>query len=626
MAAKSKLFGYNGKILRIDLTTARIKVETRPDWFYRNYIGGRGFIIQTLLAELPKGIDPLGNENKLVFALGPFTGHPLVGGGRNSIGAKSPLTGGYGESEVGGFWGAKLRRAGYDAIIVEGKSENPVYIWIDNSDVRICDASKIWGLEIADAEDAIKEEIGDNKINTATIGPGGEKLVRYACIINDTFHVAGRTGMGAVMGSKTLKAIAVRGKKAPEIFDRQKILELSRWMTKNFKTLTRVCEYGTGATITDYEASGNLPIRNFKGGRFPGVEKIRPQSMFEKSYVNKMDSCFGCPIRCKRRVQISKPWKTDPRYGGPEYETLAALGSNCCIDNLEALIKANEICNRYGIDTMSTGGAIAFAMECFENGILTSEDTEGLNLTFGNAKAMIKMVEKIALRKGLGDLLAEGTKRASEIIGQGSDKFAMHVKGLEIGMHEPRYKQGMGLHYSVHATGADHATGIHDNLISKNSTNWESIDLAETIPNTELSPRKARMLYHEGIWRQMGNYLGLCLFIPWTYKQIRDAMEYITGWPMSYWKLMKAVERGITLSRIYNIREGFSINDDRLPGRFASSPSDGPLKGVTVDPEKLADAQKAYYQMLGWDESGIPTLGRLVELNIEWSHEHLQHE
>jgi aldehyde:ferredoxin oxidoreductase len=236
---------------------------------------------------------------------------------------------------------------------------------------------------------------------------------------------------------------------------------------------------------------------------------------------------------------------------------------------------------------------------------------------------MIEMVERIGLRKGLGDLLAEGTKRASEKIGKGSEEFAMHVKGEEIPMHEPRFKQGMGLHYSVHGTGADHATGIHDDVISAKLTGWDSIDVAESMPNTELSPRKARMLYHVGLWRQLGNYLGLCIFVPWSYRQITEAMEAITGWPMSYWRLMKTVERGITLTRIFNIREGFSAADDTLPHRFTTSPSEGPLKGVSIDPEKLAEAQRVYYQMLGWNESGIPSYARLVELNIEWASEYL---
>ena len=616
--------GYNGKILRVNLTTGQLSVETPSESFYKIYIGGRGFIIHTLLTEVSQGIDPLGSENKLIFALGPLTGHPLPGSGRNSIGAKSPLTGGFGESEVGGYWGAELKRAGFDAIIVEGTSAQPVYLWIEDGNFEIRDAGKLWGLEIADTVKAMQEEIGGKKIRTATIGPAGENLVRYAIIANDISHAAGRTGMGAVMGSKKLKAIAVRGKRPPEIADKEKTKELTVWMGHNFKEKSILWKLGTGATMVAYEETGNLPIRNFRGGRFPAAEKISAQAMSEKGYLEAMDGCFTCPVRCKKRVKMEKPWVVDPVYGGPEYETLAALGSNCGIEDIESIIRADELCGRYGIDTISTGVSISFAMECFENGILDLKDTDGLDLTFGNAEAMVEMVERIALRKGLGALLGEGTKKASEKIGKGSGEFAMHVKGEEIPMHEPRFKQGMGLHYSVHATGADHCTGIHDNLIKLNSLGWESIDVTESIPSTELSPQKARMVYQVGLWRHLANYLGLCLFVPWSYQQIRDAVEAITGWPMSYWKLMKAVERGITLARIFNLREGFSTKDDRLPQRFATSPAEGPLKDVVVDPEALTKAQSVYYGMLGWNEKGIPTYERLVELDIEWATEYLQ--
>lgn len=615
--------GVNGKFLRVDLSTSRISIEERPEDYYELYLGGRGFIIQTLLEEVPKAADPLGPENKLIFALGPITGHPIVGSARNSVGAKSPLTGGFGESEAGGFWNVELKRAGFDAIIVEGISVKPVYIWVNDGNVEIRDAEKVWDLHVVEAVRKIQEDLGDQKVRTSVIGPAGERLVRYACISNDINHVAGRTGMGAVMGSKKLKAIAVRGTKPPEMADKGKILELNRLMGEHFKDLTNEWMCGTGLNIINSEASGNLPIRNFNGGRFPGVEKITPSVML-KNYDGKMEGCFGCPIRCKKIVKMDKPWQIDPLYGGPEFETLAAFGPNCGIDDLEAIMKANDLCNRYGMDTISAGGSIAFAMECFEKGIITTQDTDGLELTFGNAQAMVRMVERIALRKGFGDILAEGTQKAAERIGKGSAEFAIHTKGEEIPLHEPRLKQGMGLHYSVHVTGADHVTGIHDTFLNKDSVDWGSIDVTESIPSTEMSPRKARMLYQVGLWRQLINYLGVCNIVPWRYKQIRDMTEYVTGWPMSYWKLMKAVERGITLARIFNIREGWTGKDDILPSRFATSPADGPLKGVFIDFEKLHDAQKIYYQMMGWDELGIPTYARLVELKIEWANKYLE--
>jgi len=616
--------GYNGKFLRVNLTSGQISVEEPPEAYYRRYLGGRGFIVEKLLTEVPAGADPLGPENKLIFALGPMTGQPIPGSGRNSIGAKSPLTGAYGEAEAGGYWGADLKRAGFDAVIVEGASSKPVYLKIEDGQAEIRDAEKIWGMEIADAEKAVREELGGKKYRTAAIGPAGENMVRYACVINDVSHSAGRTGLGAVMGSKKLKLIAVKGRKTPEMAKKEKIIDMARAMNKKLKARpTPFSIYGTGSTMAHYESTGNLPIRNFQGGTFPTAHELSPQRMKEKGYWDTMESCFGCVMKCKKRLKpLTDPWPVDPIYGGPEYETLAALGSNCGIDSVEAVIKGHELCGRYGLDTISVGATIAFAMECTEKGILSKEDTDGIDLQFGNAEAMVEMIERIAFRKGFGNTLAEGTRMAAQIIGKGSEEYALHVKGNEIPMHEPRLKQGLGLHYSAHGSGADHCTGIHDDAVNLKA--MDGVDVAEAIPPTELSPRKVRTLYLFGMWRQVANYLGICIFLPWRQQQLMEATEYITGWPMSYWRLMKTAERGITLSRIFNYQNGITDKDDKLPKRFLTPLADGPLKGVAVDPKELAEAQKLYYQMLGWDESGVPTYARLVELDIEWAYEYIE--
>jgi aldehyde:ferredoxin oxidoreductase len=618
------MYGLNGKILRVNLTAKSHSVDELSEDFYRCYGGGRGIIITTLLREVPAGIDSFGPENKIIFALGLLTGNFLPGSGRNSIGAKSPLTGKLGEAEAGGFWGAELRRSGYDAIIVEGASSSPVYLWIDNGAVEIRDASHLWGLEVADVDSELKMELGD-KVRTAVIGPGGEKMIRFACIANDVTHVAGRTGLGAVMGSKKLKGVAVRGGNQPKLADKEKILELARWMGKNFKEkASSHHRIGTGAAIVNYESTGNLPIRNFKGGRLTDVELISPQHMFKMGYVKKRETCYACPVRCKRMVTLEGSWSVDIRYSGPEYETLAALGSNCGVTCVEALIKANEICARHGIDTISTGVAISFAMECYEQRILTKSDTDDLELTFGNASALVEMVERIALRKGLGEILAEGVQRAADVIGRGSAKYAMHVKGLEIPMHDPRYKQGMGLHYSVHATGADHCSGIQDDLVIKALPKLSGINEDGTLTTNEMSARKARLLYEAGIWRHLPNYLGLCIFLPWSHQQICDAVNAVTGWKTSLSELAEIAERGLALARIFMFREGFSSGEDALPARFFESPSEGPLRDVVVDPIKLKAAQKSYFEILGWNESGLPTHERLATLGIEWASKHMK--
>ncbi len=611
--------GYGGKNLRVNLSDLTVEIEQQSEDFYRLYLGGTGFIAATILRELPPFIDPLGPENKLVFALGPLCGHQIIGSGRHSIGGKSPLTNAIAESEAGGFWGAELRKTGFDFIIIEGTSQSPVYLWINNMTVEIRSADHLWGFETLDTQKAIRKELKDSKVRVACIGPGGERLVRYACVTHDVRHIAGRNGLGAVMGSKKLKAIAVRGNQQPEVYNGIAIKELSRSMGRNFKTSSAVWQCGTGNTMISYEASGNLPVNNFKGGLFPDVIRITPQHMMEQDYLVKMSGCYICPIKCKREIRLEQPWKVNSEYGGPEYETLAAFGSNCGNNQVEPIIKAHELCNRYGIDTISTGVAISFAMECYENGLLEDRDTDGLELRFGNVEAMLSMVEKIATKQGLGALLAEGVKRASEKIGLDSQVYAMHVKGCEMPMHDPRSKHGMGLHYSVHSNGPDHCTGIHDGLVTNNLSGWDRIDVAEPLANTEMNPRKARMLYHNGLWRQAANYLGLCLFVPWSQRQKCDAVEAVTGWPMSSWRIMKTVERGITLNRIFNLREGFSIFDDVLPKRFYTSPQKGPLKDNGIDPKAHAEAREVYFQMLGWDEDGIPKYGRLVELGIEWA-------
>ncbi len=615
----NNLHGYTGRILRANLSEGLIAVDHPPEDYYQRYLGGRGFIVTTLLKETPANIDPLGSQNKLIFALGPLTGMPLPGSGRSSVGAKSPLTGAYGESEAGGFWGAELKRAGFDALIIEGQAASPVYLWIQDGQAEIRDARHLWGMEVARTHFEIQKELADTLIRTAIIGIAGEKLVRFAAIAHDISHYAGRTGMGAVMGSKNLKAIAVRGRTAPSLANSGVIHELSHWMVRNFKEKTTLWKYGTGDNIAANNLVGNLPIANFRDGFFEEAEQISSQTMMDQFGVG-MHSCYACPIRCKKRVKIDEPWPVDPIYGGPEYETIAAFGSNCGISDLRAICKAHDICNRHGMDTISAGAAISFTMECFEKGFLTAQDTGGYEVKFGNASAMLQLLEQIAHRQGLGELLAEGTKRAAGRIGRGTEDLTIQVKGLDLPMHDPRLKQGMGLHFSVHATGADHCSGAQDTQYIKGiNEGWAAIDVCEPIPSTELSPRKARLVYQNGLWKQLNNHLVFCYFVPYTNKQIRDAVEAVTGWPMSYWRLMKTAERGITLSRLFNLREGFSAADDRLPKRMAEPRRGGNLQGIAVDPARLTEIQKLYYQMLGWDERGVPTRARLAELDIEWA-------
>jgi len=405
--AKKGPGGYNGKILRVNLSDSSIRAETTDEQWCRKYIGGAGFVAYFLWKELKPGVDALGPDNKLIFALGPVSGLQLPGSARNCVGAKSPLTGGFAKSEAGGFWGAELKRAGYDAIIVEGKAEKPVYLWVHDGEASIKDATSIWGKNTKDTLEAIRAELDDSRIRAVLIGPAGENKVRYACLMNDLHDAAGRGGLGAVAGSKNLKAIAVRGHKAPQLANPEGIKELRHWVLNRISGPLPLSQYGTGwLEMEMFEATGNLPVRNFRDGIFPGVKQIHGGVIKDTIRVG-MEGCFACPVRCKKVVQFEEPYPVDPAYGGPEYETLASLGPNCGIDNLKAIAKGNELCGAYSLDTISTGSTIAFAMECFEKGLLSAKDTGGIELRFGNDEAMLKVIDLIARRQGIGDLLGD---------------------------------------------------------------------------------------------------------------------------------------------------------------------------------------------------------------------------
>jgi aldehyde:ferredoxin oxidoreductase len=611
---------FTGKILRVNLNKETTSSETLEETFYRRHFGGRGLISYLLLKELEPKVDPLGPENKLIFACGPVTGAPVSGSGRNSVGAKSPLTGAYGEAEAGGFWGAELKRAGFDAIIVEGKASSPTYLWINDQNVEIRDASRLWGLEIKKSQETLQNELEDKRVKVAQIGPGGEKLVRYGCVINDMNHVAGRCGIGAVMGSKNLKAIAVKGSTKVPVHKPKRLAKLAKWMAQNVKDLAySLHTYGTGDGMDAMEATGNLPVRNFRDGDFPEVDQIDARAVKERVSVG-MGTCFACAVACKKEVQVEAPWPVDPEYGGPEYETLASLGSNCGVSDIKAVCKANELCQRYSIDTISTGVTISFAMECFEHGLLTREDTGGMDLSFGNAESMVKMVELIGEKQGLGALLAEGTKRAAEKIGNGAEKFAVHVKGQEVPMHDPRLKRAEALGYAVSPTGADHVHNIHDTfLYPQLPKKYNSLGVLEPVPVEDFGPKKVRLYKYVGEWRTLNNFLVMCLFTPWNVIQKTEIVRSVTGWNTTAFELMKVVERGNTLARIFNLREGFTEKDDWLPPRFFQPKTSGALNNTAVNPEDLQKAKLLYYDMMGWTEEGVPKKSKLDELDIGWA-------
>ena len=594
--------GYWNKILHVRLDDRRTWIEAPGEAFFRRYGGGRGVIAHYLLKHVPKGADPLGPDHVLIFAPGVVTGAPLPGAGRHSVGAKSPLTFAFGESESGGYWGAELKRAGWDAIVVHGASPTPVYLWISDGTIEVRDAAHLWGKVTGEVEEAILAELGDPRIRVAQIGPAGERLVRFACIANDLNEVAGRTGMGAVMGAKKLKAIAVRGHGAVKVADQPALLATAKWVSSTMDEKHRAFhEFGTGAAMQGKSLEGGMPVLNYRLGASDTVARVDAVAVREQVRV-KMTSCYSCSVRCKKVVHVERQeaaareaeatvykgrarvavdprgrYRVDPRYGGPEYESLAALGVNLGLDDLVAICKSNELCNALGMDTVSLGATLAWAMECFEKGLLTSEDTGGVPLRFHDADGVVRLVELIARREGIGDVLAEGSQRAARRIGRGSEAFLTTVKGLEMAMHDPRHMPIMRASYLLAPTGGDH-------------------------------------MRQTGNRNGLRNQVGLCHFLAYDDGQALTILRAVTGWDVTPEELVATAHRGLTLARLFNLREGLGRGDDRLPARF----SEALPKHAGLTRGQQEQIVTEYYTEQGWDPAtGVPTAETLRALGIE---------
>jgi aldehyde:ferredoxin oxidoreductase len=624
-------YGYTGRILKVDLSQRHIEVEERDDAFYRRYLGGRGLALYYLLTEMPAGADPLGPENLLVLAPGVITGAPVSGQGRNGVGARSPLTGGLGSSEAGGYWGSELKRAGFDAVVVRGQASSPVYLWIADGAAELRDAAHLWGLTVGACEDALREELGDAKIRTALIGPAGERMVRYAVVANDRSHFAGRTGMGAVMGSKRLKGIAVRatpGQNRMQLADPAGVQAVARWMGKNLDLVRGLHDTGTAGGVTYLNAGEGLPTWNFQAGQFEAAEQISGQTMRDTILIER-DTCAACVVRCKRVVEVGEPYNVDPRYGGPEYESVAALGSCTGVDDLPVLAKANELCAAYGLDTISTGVSVAFAMECFENGLLSEADTGGVALRWGDGALLLDLVEKIAHRDGFGDLLAEGVARMAAQIGQGAESYALHVKGQELPMHEPRIKHALGVGYALSPTGADHMHNMHDTMFRREGGPLDEMRMFDSslqpVEATGLNEDKMRLYFYHVNHRHFLDSVVMCHFLPYNPQQMVDLLGAVTGWDVSLDEIQTIGRRCVTLSRVFNLREGLTAADDTLPRRFFAPFQMGEARRAQpLDEEAFAWAKGFYYEMMGWDvETGVPSAEELERLDVGWAAAHL---
>jgi aldehyde:ferredoxin oxidoreductase len=640
--------GYNGKILRVDLTKGQFDVEEPDEGFYRKYLGGSALAMHYLLKEMPAGVDPLSPENMLVLALSVLTGAAISGQSRITAAAKSPLTGAIGDSQGGGFFPAELKFAGFDAIVIKGRAEKPVYLWINDGQVELRDASHLWGKITGEAEAIIKDDLGDEKIEILQIGPAGENGVRFAGIFSMSNRANGRTGMGAVMGSKNLKAVAVRGKNRPKVADKAGLSELAKWGAANLEDsdIAGLAKYGTAETTGSNQTSGTLPTYNFNSGVFDKWESIDGTTMYDtvlrgaaegKQDRVGRDTCYACTVRCKRVVEITEgPYQVDPHYGGPEYETTSTFGNYCAIDDLAAVCKANEICNKYGMDSISCGATISWAFEAFNEGKLTLKDTDGLDLTWGNAESMVKLTEKIAKREGFGDILAEGSERAAKKIGRGTEEFLITFKGQEAPAHMPRVKRSLAIIYATNPFGADHQSHEHDPAIEDDFEYYTDrlalIGFHEAQEPRSLSDEKIRFMMATQHMYSLLDSLNLCQFVygpAWQLYGPADILELVrtvTGWEkIDIDELQKVGERRLNMMRAFNAREGLDRKDDRAAEKIFKPLKGGVSNGWKIDRDEFESAIDTYFKMCGWDvETGVPTRDKLEELGLDWVADQLE--
>lgn len=622
----------DAKVLHVNLSSGTIKKDILPGEIYRLYPGGSALGLYLLLKDIKVGVEPLSPENILVFSVSALTGLPISGISRLTVTGKSPLTGAIGDSQAGGFFPVHLKANGWDAVVFHGKSEKPVYLYIEGDNAELRDAHNIWGKVTGEAEEIIREELGEKNVEIAQIGPGGENLVRYACIINMCNRANGRNGLGAVMGSKLLKAVVVKKGRAMEAYDSENFRKLAGSVKRKLEendALAGLGKFGTDGDLEGFHEQGFLPTKNWMTGHFPGGAKnITGVTMYE-TILKERDTCYACAVRCKRVVEV--PGVVDPLYGGPEYETCAALGSYCGVTSLETVSLANQLCNMYGLDTISCGATIAFAMECYEKGLIDKATADGLDLSFGNNEVVPKLIKKIAYREAFGNILAEGSARAAKYIGRDADIYSMSAKGQELPAHMPQYKPSVGLIYAVNPFGADHQSSEHDVFLvmppdSKERARLAQIGIWKGYDNPyELDTEKVRFAFESQKYFSVLDTLCLCQFVwgpSWELygpDDMVDLCKYGIGWHTSLYELMLIGERRINMMRYFNSREGFTKDDDKLPERLFQPFTDGPSEGICLNRNAFEKSKEVYYELAGWcKETGNPKESTLKRLSLEW--------
>lgn len=619
--------GFTGIILRVNLTTGKIETLNLNEDFYRMYLGGSCFGTYFLLKETPPDLDAFDERNILTIAPGVSTGAPVSGVSRCGVVAISPETSAIGDSQAGGSIGPMIKRAGYDAIVITGKAKRLSYLSVNNDKVQIVDASHLAGRTVLEVHETLSNELGKTKISILQCGPAGEKLVRFACLMADLNNVVGRTGMGAVLGSKNLRAIVVQSENQPCFANSDGLKDLARRAKDRLPDTdfpNTLNKYGTPGVVGFQAEAGNLATRNYSRSFHPEY-KMLDGATFEPKIGSRHTTCFACIVGCRKTVKTEVPYKVTDKLGGPEFETLGLLGSNLDITDPVAVAKANELCNNYGIDTITMGGLAAYLFECMEENLITPDAMDGRSLAFGDADGLIWLIERVARREGVGDILAEGFEAAVEKFGSQTAPYAIHVKNHGLAVHMAQVKPSQALMYAVCPIGADHMSSEHDWLLTSASQASRGLGIlgCGDPPSTDLN--KVRMTMYGQYYYSLLDTLCLCMFVwgpgnLYSYRELEELLCYTTGWDCTFWELMKVGERRVNMMRQFNAKRGFSRAHDRLPARLHQPLPDGPAQGRCVDLETFNVMLDQYYNMMGWDiHTGNPTPAKLQELGLDWT-------
>ena len=604
--------GYLEKILWVDLTDNRLRTETLDEKLCRDFIGGYGLGARLLYSRQRGGVDPLGPDNVLGFLTGPFTGTQALGGSRYIIVGKSPLTGTWGDANSGGAVGPHIKFSGYDGIFFTGMSSKPVYLLIDNGKAELRDASDLWGKDSFETEDILKAELG-KEVEVACIGPSGENLSLISGVMNNKGRTAARSGLGAVMGSKKLKAVAVKGTMKVPVFDEAKLTQLrKKYMAELGGPIDFFRQFGTPVLTVGCAQNGDSPVKNWGGVGvvdFPTVDLLGADHVIERQ--DRRYACYRCHIACGGQMKEGTgEHKYPAKAHKPEYETLSMFGANCLNNNLESIIKSNDICNRYGLDTISVAAAIAMAIECYEEGLITKKDTDGIEMTWGNHKSIVAMTEKLAKREGFGAVLADGSKMAAERIGKGAEKYAMHVQGQEFAGHDSKFDYGFATGYRMDATPGRHT--------QSGGLTPPGLPIPPHNPKAFSGRAEAQKINVD--YNHIVSCAGMCFFASVTLPDasaVVEIMNSITGWDVTLDELLKTGERINNIRHVFNIREGLNPLEYKMPDRVVGKPplKEGPLAGITVDEETL---DKEYCLAMDWDvETTKPSKKKLLELGLE---------